>query len=168
MSIQEICNLLKVEFIDNGYEYGFFLNGVKYKPDISDGFDNEFMQKLLNEYRVQNPTDTLREKIGTCNDIVILMKSILENYGIICKIWLLDYTTKAKFHTILTFSADKKVVYLELTPQSQKPWYGKEIIYDNEETMISEYKKHGCNMFDVTDEVFVGKAPDFILSRMVR
>ena len=34
MLISEICGLLKKELLDNGYEYGFFLNGKKYKQGI--------------------------------------------------------------------------------------------------------------------------------------
>ena len=37
--IQRICQLLKDELLDNGYEYGFYLNGKTCKPDMSNGFD---------------------------------------------------------------------------------------------------------------------------------
>ena len=86
--IQRICKLLKDELIDNGYEYGFYLNGKIYKPD------------------------------------------------------------------------------LELTPQSTKPWYGKEIVFDNELSFIAEYSKEGCEVIEITDSVVVGEPPEFVLSRM--
>ena len=84
--IQRICKLLKDELIDNGYEYGFCLNGKIYKPDMSNGFDKEFFDRLLSEYRIQNPNDTKRAKVGTCHDIVVLMKDILDEQGISNKI----------------------------------------------------------------------------------
>ena len=37
-----------------------------------------------------------------------------------------------KFHAILTFETEARVVYLELTPQCRKPWYGKELLYESE------------------------------------
>ncbi len=137
MRIQEICNLLKKELLNNGYEYGFYLNGLKYKPDVTKGYDEKFACALVNDYRIQNPSDTMREKIGTCIDITLLMKTMLASCGISSKIWRLHYLQRNKFHAILTFEAESKVVYLELTPQSQKPWYGKEILYENEEKLIS-------------------------------
>ena len=166
MSIQEICGLLKSEFMEQGYEYGFYLNGQRIKPDRSKGFDRDFMHSLLTAYRVQDPEVTLREKLGTCVDVVLMTKMILESHGIACKVWLLHYLARAKFHTILTFSADGKVVYLELTPQSQKPWYGKEIVFDNEGCLLAEYQNDDCEMTDITNEIVAGAAPAFILSRM--
>ena len=50
MTINEACNLLKEELLDNGYEYGFCLNGITYKPDFTKGFDNMFFERLLKEY----------------------------------------------------------------------------------------------------------------------
>ena len=89
MLIQEACTLLKQELLDNGYEYGFYLNGKTYKPDITNGFDKEFFDCLQTEYCIQNPDDTMKAKVGTCNDAVVLMRSILSNHGIPSKIWLL-------------------------------------------------------------------------------
>ena len=63
-------------------------------------------------------------------------------------------------------TADKKTVYLELTPQSTKPWYGKEIVFDNEQSFIAEYSKDGCEVIEITDSVVVGEPPEFVLSRM--
>ena len=51
--IQSICQLLKDELLDNGYEYGFYLNGKTYKPDMSIGFDEKFFDRLLSEYRIK-------------------------------------------------------------------------------------------------------------------
>ena len=90
MTIQEACDLLKGELLDNGYEYGFYLDGVKYRPDPALGFDAGFQRALLKDYRIQNPSDTQREKIGTCNDVALLMKTLLASRGVPGKIWLLD------------------------------------------------------------------------------
>ena len=164
--IQKICKMLKDELLDNGYEYGFYLNGMTYKPDMSKGFDEEFFDRLLSEYRIQYPEDTRQAKVGTCNDIVVLMKAILDEQSIPSKIWLLHDRQCGKFHTVLTFYIDNKTVYLELTPQSAKPWYGKEIVFDNEQSFISEYSKDGSEVIDITEEVIIGQAPEFILSRI--
>jgi hypothetical protein len=164
--IQRMCQLLKDELLDNGYEYGFYLNGKTYKPDMSNGFDEEFFGRLLSEYRIQNPRDTRLAKVGTCNDIVVLMKAILDEQNVPSKIWLLHDRQQGKFHTVLTFYIDNKTVYLELTPQSAKPWYGKEMVFDNEQSFISEYSKDGCEVIEITDSVIVGEAPEFIFSRM--
>lgn len=48
------------------------------------------------------------------------------------KIWLPDYARGKKFHALLTFETEARVVYLELTPQCRKPWYGKELLYESE------------------------------------
>ena len=166
MTIKEACDLLKDELLDNGYEYGFYLDGITYKPDFAKGFDNEFFERLLNDYRVQDPKDTRQAKVGTCNDVVVLMKSILDEYIVPSKIWLLHDRKNGKFHTVLTFCLEDKVIYLELTPQSGKPWYGKELIFDSEQSFMDGYIKDGCEVIDVTDAVVIGEAPDFVLSRM--
>ena len=166
MTIKEACDLLKEELLDNGYEYGFYLNGVTYKPDFSQGFDNAFFELLLKDYRVQDPQDTKRAKVGTCHDAVVLMRSILDEYSVPSKIWLLHDMKNEKFHTVLTFYLEGKVIYLELTPQSSKPWYGIEIVFDNEQSFISEYSKDGCEVIEITDSVVIGEAPKFVLSRM--
>jgi len=166
MTINEICELLKKELLGTGYEYGFFLNGKTYKPDTANGFDRRFFKLLLTEYRIQNPDDTKASKVGTCNDIVVLMKSILDKYNVPCKIWLLHDTEHGKFHTILTFECENKTVYLELTPQTARANYGKEIIFEDEQSFVKQYSKNGCKATDITDFIVVGEAPDFILSRM--
>ena len=166
MSIQEVCGLLKKELLDNGYEYGFFLDGITHKPDRTNGFDEEFFQSLLTVYRIQDPKDTMKAKVGTCNDVVVLMRSILDDLGIPSKIWVLHDKQNSRLHTVLTFFLESKTVYLELTPQYEKPWYGKEIVFDSEKGFIDEYSKDNCEVIDVTGEVFIGKAPDFLLSRM--
>ena len=164
--IQSICNRLKAELLDNGYEYGFYLNGKTYKSDMSNGFDKGFFDRLLTEYRIQDPRDTKQAKVGTCHDIVLLMKAILDELGVPSKIWLIHDKQRGKFHTVLTFYIENKTIYLELTPQSTKPWYGKEIVFDDEYSFISEYSKEGCEVIEITDEVVVGEAPEFVLSRM--
>ncbi len=166
MSVKEDCRLLKRELLDNGYEYGFYLNGTVYKPDASRKFDEDFYNRLLSDYRVQAPEDTRRAKAGTCNDTVVLMKSILDDLGVPSKIWLLHDKDRGRFHTVLTFYDENKTVYLELTPQSGKPWYGKEIIFDSEKDFLSEYSKDGCEVIEITDSIRAGSAPEFLLSRM--
>ena len=164
--IQRICKLLKDELLDNGYEYGFYLNGKTYTPDKSNGFDEKFFDLLLTEYRVQDPRDTRQAKVGTCNDIVVLMKAILDEQGVPSKIWILHDRPNGKFHSVLTFYIEDKTIYLELTPQYPKPWYGKEMVFDSEQSFITEFSKDDCEVIDVTDSVVIGDAPDFILSRM--
>ena len=167
MFILEACELLKKELLDNGYEYGFYLNGTSYKPDMTKGFDKEFFERLQTEYRIQSPEDTMKAKVGTCNDAVVLMKSILDKHSIPNKIWLLHDIPNKKFHTVMTLYLEDKTVYLEFTPHSRKPWYGKEIIFDSEQDFVNEYKKNNCDVVDVTDDVIIGKAPGFLLSRML-
>jgi len=162
MLINEICDLLKKELLNNGYQYGFFWNGKIYKPD-----DKNFFDLLSTVYRIQNPNDTIKEKIGTCNDIALLMKSMLDEYDIPNKMWALHDLPKNKYHTVLTFSAENKIVYLELTPQSSKSWYGKEIIYDNEQSFLDEYRKQ-YEVFDVTDIITAGKTLESLLSELPR
>ena len=165
MKIQEICEVLKAELLDNGYTYGFYLNGKTYRPDASLGFDEAFMHLLLTEYRIQDPIDTAREKVGTCNDAVVLMRSMLDEQNVPSKIWLLKNSETGKPHTILTFEAEGKVVYLELTPQTQKAWYGREIVYKNEARFLNEQRKDGFEATDVTESVRIGEPPDFLLSK---
>jgi len=166
MTIQEICELLKSELLNNGYKYGFYLDGKIYLPDMSDCFDKNFFELLLTKYRVQAPGDTKKAKVGTCHDIAVLMKYLLDRQNVPNKIWLLHDKTRSRFHTILTFEAENKTVYLELTPQSSKPCYGKEIIFDNEQEFIAQYIQNNFDITDVTDSIIVGDAPDFVLSRM--
>ena len=166
MTIKEACDLLKDELMDNGYEYGFFLNGITYKPDFTKGFDKDFFDRLLKEYRVQDPRDTRQAKVGTCHDAVVLMRSILDKHSIPSKIWLLHEVKSGKFHTVLTFYLENKVIYLELTPQSGKPWYGKELVFESEQSFMAGYLDDGYEVIDVTDSVIIGETPDFVLSRM--
>ena len=95
------------------------------------------------------------------------MKAILDEQNVPSKIWLLHDRQREKFHTILTFYVENKTIYLELTPQSTKPWYGKEIVFDNEQVFISEYSKDGCEVIEITDSVVIGEVPEFIFTRMV-
>ncbi len=168
MLIREICDLLKREFIDNGYEYGFWLDGRTYRPDPAKGFDEAFYQLLLTVYRVQSPEDTRRERIGTCNDVAVLTKAMLDERGVPSRIWLLHDAQRNRCHTVLTFEAERKTVYLELTPRFAKPWYGKELLYENEQSFLDARRQESCEPIDVTEAVAVGKAPDFILSRLAR
>lgn len=166
MTITKICDLLRKELFNNGYEYGFVLDGRKYKPDMSDGFDSEYYRLSMTIYRVQPPSVTMKEKTGTCVETVLVMKSMLEEYGIKNKIWLLFIKVKRKVHTILTFEAEGKVVYLELTPQSAKAWYGKEIVYSSEEEFLAEYRVNNYDVSDVTEDIVIGEQPEFLLTKL--
>lgn len=163
MEIKRICDLLRNELYNNNFEYGFYLEGKKYKPNMNNGFDKEFFNLLLTKYKVQNPIDTMREKIGTCNDVVLVMKKILDEEKINNKIWLLHNTEKNKVHTILTFKVCEKIVYLELTPQSNKPNYATEIIYNTEYEFINYFEKHGFEVIDITNDIIPGEYPNFSL-----
>ncbi len=161
MGINDICDLLRQEFYHN-YEYGFYLDGEKYKPNVKKGFDKEFLILLQTSYIVQNPTDTLREKIGTCIDVDVAMGELLKSIKISYKIWLLHDKNKSKKHTILTFEAEGKVVYLELTPQSSKPWYGKEIVYICEKALINDFQSKNYDITNVTEKIVIGAPPEFL------
>lgn len=163
MKIKEICDLLKQELYENGYEYGFYSEGRKYTPNINNGFDSEFFNLSKTIYSIQNPADTMREKIGTCIDSVMVMKTILEKLDVPYKIWLIHHRVKKKEHTILTFEAEKRFVYLELTPQSNKPWYGKEILYNDERSFINEFQKDNYDILNVTDKITIGESSDSLL-----
>ena len=80
MTIKEICNILKSKLYNNGFEYGFIVDGRKYKPNMKNGFDNDYYHLSLTVYTVQDPSVTLKEKIGTCVDAVLVMKSILDSF----------------------------------------------------------------------------------------
>ena len=166
MSIKEICDILRAELYNNGFEYGFIVNGQKYKPNTKDGFDDEYYHLAKTISLVQEPSVTLKEKIGTCVDTVLATKSILDKLNIPSKIWLLYNKKKNKVHTILTFEAENKIVYLELTPQSSKSWYGQEILYLSEQEFLQEYENNGYDISDVTNLIIVGQRPYFLLNKL--
>ena len=142
MEIVELCDLLRKELFNNGYEYGFVVDSQKYKPNMENGFDNEYYHLAKTISCVQDPAITKKEKIGTCIDTVLVMRQILDEYKVPSKIWLLYHKGKNKAHTVLTFEAEGKVVYLELTPQSSKPWYGKEVVYENEQAFLQKQENN--------------------------
>ena len=166
MTISKICSKLRCELLDNGYEYGFYLGGKRYTPDKSLGVDEEYFNLSKTIYRVQNPTDTKKEKIGTCIDTYVLMKEMLDNMSVNCQIRLIRHRERGSVHTIISFEAEERLVYLELTPESNKPWYGKEIIYSNADELISAFDEDGFDIYDVTNDIVIGEAPNFLLSRM--
>ena len=166
MKIAEISTLLKRELYQNGYQYGFYYDGRKYSPDFSNGFDKEFFDLQKKLYRIQDPQETIREKIGTCIDAVVVMKSILDEINIKSKIWLLFHTVKKVPHTILTFEAEEKLVYLELTPQSNKLWYGKEILYENEHSFVDSFQKDDFTIIEITNQIIIGSHPDSLLQHL--
>ncbi len=133
---------------------------------MNNGFDNEYYRLSTTIYIVQEPTVTLKEKIGTCVDAVLVMKSILDKLNVPSKIWLLYNTSKNKIHTILTFESEGKIVYLELTPKSSKSWYGQEIVYSSEQEFLHEYKNNGYDISDVKNLIIVGEQPHFLLNKL--
>ena len=163
MKITEICDILRQELYQNDYQYGFYYDGRKCIPDFSNGFDAEFFNLQKTIYRIQNPRDTMKEKIGTCIDAVMVMKSILDEINVQSKIWLLYHNAKRTPHTILTFEAEKKLVYLELTPQSNKPWYGKEIIFNDERDRVKEFREKDFIIIEVTEKIIIGDHSDALL-----
>ena len=166
MTTIKICDMLRAELFNNDYEYGFVVNGQKYKPNMENGFDKEYYHLSTTIYNVQDPATTTKEKIGTCVDAVLVMRWLLDKHNIPNKIWLLHNMQKNKVHTVLTFEAENKVVYLELTPQSSKAWYGKEIIYSNEQEFLREYENNGYDVSDVTDSIVIGQQPEFLLAKL--
>lgn len=166
MGIREICDMLRAELYNNGFEYGFIWNGQKYKPDMKNGFDHEYDHLSKTVYCVQDPNTTRKEKIGTCVDAVLVVRSLLDHEHIANTIWLLYHRKKSKVHTILTFEAESKIVYLELTPQSSKAWYGQEIIYSNVQELLREYEGNGYDIFDVSDSIIIGQQPEFLLDKL--
>ena len=68
MTIKDICDILRAELYNNGFEYGFIVNDQKYKPNRDNGFDNEYYHLAKTISIVQDPSVTLKEKIGTCVD----------------------------------------------------------------------------------------------------
>ena len=75
---------------------------------------------------------------------------------------------KNKVHTILTFEAEKKIVYLELTPQSNKPNYGKEILFDSIDSLLTKFKNNGIDIEDVTDQLTIGEQPLVLINKTNR
>ena len=163
MKITEICDILRKELLSEDYQYGFYFDGKKYTPNSSNGFDMDFFNLSKTIYRIQSPQDTMKEKIGTCIDAVLVMQYILDKMNVKSKSWLLYHNVKQTPHTILTFEADGKLVYLELTPQSNKPWYGKEILYESEQQFIENYQKMNFSIVEITDKITIGASPDSLL-----
>ncbi|MBE6566572.1 MAG: hypothetical protein E7659_05655 [Ruminococcaceae bacterium] len=166
MTIVQLCDALRAELIKGGYEYGFVVDGQIYKPNMARGFDAVFYHLANTISRVQDPEVTKQKKVGTCIDAVLVMRQILDAYNVPSKIWLTHHEQKNKVHTVLTFLAESKTVYLELTPQSSKPWYGKELVYDDEDAFLQAQEKDGYEIFDVTDQVIIGERPYFLLDKL--
>ncbi len=166
MKIVEICDALRAELMNNGYQYGFVVDSQTYQPNTTNGFDAAFYHLANTISRVQDPALTRKEKVGTCIDAVLVMRQILGGYNVPSKIWLFYQKQKNKVHTILTFEAEGKTVYLELTPESNKPWYGKEIVYASEQSFLREQESNGYEISDVTDKVIIGERPYFLLEKL--
>ena len=167
MTTSEISTHLRRALYQTGYRYGFYAGGVRHLPDPQKGFDAEFAHLLQTAYRIQNPAVTVREKLGTCVDAVLVMKTILDRLGVPCRIWLLFHRERRREHVILTFFAEDRVVYLELTPQSGKPWYGKELIYPDVRSFLEAWQAEYA-VTDVTDRISVGVHFASLLSDLTR
>ncbi len=165
-SITRLCDILRKELMNNGYEYGFTLDGKKYKPDMSKGFDEEYYNLTKTIYVVQEPLVTMQEKVATCVDAVVVMKYLLDMQKVPSKIWMLYNPKKNKVHTVLTFVTEGMLVYLELTPQSSKECYGKELVYADECEFLQDFEQKGYEVSDVTERVFVGERPMFLLEKL--
>lgn len=63
MGIREICDMLRAELYNNGFEYGFIWNGQKYKPDMKNGFDHEYDHLSKTVYCVQDPNTTGKKRL---------------------------------------------------------------------------------------------------------
>ena len=163
-----VCNILREELFENGYLYGFFLNGNKIVPDMSKGVDEEFDRLLKTEYRIQSPAITKREKVATCLDAVLVMKEILCANCIDSKIWMIFQREKKKCHAVLTFVIDGTVVYLELTPQSGKENYGEELFFINQKAFIDYWKEMNYVVQEITDACIIGSKPDFFLHALMK
>ena len=167
MTNKEICNILKTEFINNGYQYGFMVDNKKYSPRIGEGFDEQYFNLSITIYRIQEPLFTMQNKIGTCIDTCLVMQYMLNKFNIPNKIWLLYSKEKNKVHTILTFYNEDKVIYLELTPNSTKSCYGNEIIYNDEQELFDYYKGRNIEVYDVTDKLEIGALPKPLFEKIV-
>ncbi len=168
MTINQICNVLRYELLNNGYKYCFVVDGKKHFPNTTGGFDYEYYNLAMTIYHIQNPLVTMKEKIGTCIDACLVMKHILSEHNLSSKIWLLHEKTKNKVHTILTFEAEEKIVYLELTPQSNKQNYGKEILFDSTEQLSTKFQDEGIDIEDVTDQLTIGEQPLVLINKTKR
>ena len=47
MTIKEICDILKSYLYNDDFEYGFVLNGQKYKPNMNAGFDHHWAKTVV-------------------------------------------------------------------------------------------------------------------------
>ena len=162
--IARICDLLRSELYGTGYRYGFCLDGSVVVPDASKGFDETFGRLLASRYRIQPPELTRKAKAATCLDAVLVMKDILNENGIGSRIWLVLDRERKKPHAVLTFRADQAVVYLELTPQSGKENYGKELVFENTDAFIRYWEQRNYLVREITDLCVPGRRPDFFLS----
>ena len=133
-------------------------------PNMSLGFDEEFSRLITTEYRIQSPEITKREKVATCLDAVMVMKDILDKQSIESKIWMIFQKEKKKVHAILTFELLSEVVYLELTPQSGKANYGKELLFADEEELLGYWIEQGYLVQDITSICKPGADPSFFMN----
>ena len=161
-----ISNLLRGELYNTGYQYGFFWNSRRVVPDITKGFDEEFGRLLTAEYWIQDPETTRKEKVGTCLDAVLVMKELLKEAGKDSKIWMLFQKEQKKFHSVLTFEVDDEIVYLELTPQSGKENYGKELVFNSEDAFHQYWEKMNYTVQEITETCVPGIKPDFFLKQL--
>lgn len=51
------------------------IDSKRYVPDSDKEFDEDFFSSLLMDYRIQKTEVTNSEKIGTCLDVILVMKA---------------------------------------------------------------------------------------------
>ena len=163
LEITRICDILRGELYENGYRYGFCLNGRKVVPDTSKGYDADFGRLLGEQYLIQAPETTRKEKVATCLDAVMVMRELLSGNGISSRIWMVFQKEKRKPHSVLSFVIGGVLVYLELTPQSGKKNYAKELLFESESEFIRYWEDMGYTVHEITDVCLPGRKPYFFL-----
>ena len=58
-------------------------------------------------------------------------------------------------------------MYLELTLQSKNPAYGKEILYDNIEELISDFENKDIEIKDITKQLIIGEQPLVLINKTI-
>ena len=154
MTIREISERLKNELL--GYTYGFVHRGIRYTPKD----DPEYALHFQEFYRAQEVSVSRKERIGTCIDSVLVMQALMKEYGVPSRIYLL--CQREKPHTVLTFQAEGKTVYLELTPSSSRPNYAKELIYADEAEWKEAWNKTHL-ISEITDILKPGIRPQDLI-----
>ena len=114
--------------------------------------------------RDSNHQEVYTDPVEEARRYVQNAKDILNEKGIGSRIWLVFEQERKKPHAVLTFRADQAVVYLELTPQSGKENYGKELVFEEEEAFIRYWEQKNCLIREITELCVPGRRPDFFFS----